>query len=269
MIGTTPPFSDEDLQSFIDGELDAARRQVVLSRLAASAADTARAEILRRQDDALRAAFASVLAEPLPDSLLSRPRSQRVDPPPSVSAVPGGAPAGNDESRAARAHVGIAFAAGFATATVAGLLAARVDPWLLPRLASEIDERFGSPASGEHAAAVSSDQLSDSADVPGPGKGLLIVPNLTGAGLSLVGMRSIPGSPSYPFCFVYVTAAGTEVTLCIDTAEQDQRERRPPVTEVSWQQNGTRYSLAGSIGERDLRFLAERVRTEIDNFSTR
>jgi hypothetical protein len=67
------PVSDDELHSFIDGEIDPERRNAVVSFLKASASDTDRVENWRRQVESIRAAFVQVELEPVPLSVLLPP----------------------------------------------------------------------------------------------------------------------------------------------------------------------------------------------------
>lgn len=273
MTGTLPPIDESDLHSFVDNELDPSRKQSILSRLTASPADAARVETWRRQNDALRAAFADILAEPAPP-LLS-PRSD----------LPGAA--GSQASKGifrrepvAMAGIGLAFAAGVAAAFAASLFIDRSDVRKLFRFDREmrgsiargsdepfVDRTLRSVAPIESLPAGPRPDFGQSAD-------LLIVPNLSDAGLRLAGIRPGSGSPGLPLCLLYLTAGEVEVTLCVDTMQsqtamtrRDERDLSQPT--ISWRQKGARYSLTSTLSDNELAAVAERARTEIDKFAAR
>lgn len=282
MTGTLPSISDEDLQSFVDGELDPARKKAVLSRLAASPADAARAEAWRRQNEALRAAFVGIPPEPAPPSLAPRCGSAHAEAVPSTSgaAIPDTSTGSFRRDRVLALGIVLGFAAGAATALGVGLLAERFDTRTHLRfdreprgsLARGTDEPF---VDRTLRAVVPFDPVPAR---PGTGTAqstdLLIVPNLSDAGFRLSGLRAAPGSPSLPLCFLYVTAAEVEVTLCIGTPQAEKamtlrKEGAMSGPAISWRQNGTRYFLAGALADKDLDLLADRARMEIDKFTSR
>ncbi len=282
MSARLPSISDEDLHSFVDGELDPARKKAMQVHLAASPADAARAEALRRQNEALRAAFADTLSEPPSPSLL----------PCSMSAYAETAPATSGEGSPEASRVGfwrggimlgglgLAFLAGAATVLAIGLLAERFEPRKHLRQGGE---PRGSIARGTDAPFVDrtlgavvpyEPMLADSGSDKGRSADLLIVPNLSGTGLKLSGIRTIPGSPSVALCLLYTTAADVEVTLCIDTTrgEIEPTSRKPSNLSgpaIAWRQKGAHYSLAGPLADADLALLADRARMEIDKFTGR
>ena len=69
--GVEPPVSEAELHGFVDGGLDRGRREAVKAFLAESPADAARVETWRRQNETIRAAFASM--ETLPPPFASGP----------------------------------------------------------------------------------------------------------------------------------------------------------------------------------------------------
>lgn len=275
MTGTQSTISDEELQSFVDGELGPARKKAMRSRLAASPADSARAEAWRRQNDALRAAFADFATDPSPPFLPRRFRGEHAEAEPSATgaAVPEASNGGLRRGRAAAVGLGLAFAAGAATTLAVGLLAERFD--MRHHLRSGREPR-GSLAHGTDEPFVDR-TLRDVADLGTAAPisaDLMIIPNLSDAGLRLARIRVRPGSLSLPLCLHYLTGADVEVTLCLDTTRtetamprrKDGDESAPTIT---WRQNGARYSLAGPLADGELGLLADRARAEVAKFSAR
>lgn len=282
MSAPLPSVSDEDLHSYVDGELDPARKKAMQAHLAASPADAARAEAWRRQNDALRAAFADTLTEPPTPSLLPCSMSAYAETAPATSGA--GSPEASRAGfwRGGMTLVGLclAFLAGAATVLATGLLAERFDTRKHLRQGGEsresiahatdarlVDRTLGALVPYEQNLADSGSDMGRSAD-------LLIVPNLADAGLRLTGIRTIPGSPSLTLCLLYMTAAEVEVTLCIDTSrgEIEPTPRKPSNLSgpaIAWRQKGARYSVAGALSDTDLGRLADRARTEIDKFVAR
>jgi anti-sigma factor RsiW len=282
VTGTLPPIDDADLHSFVDNELDPARKRSILSRLAASPADAARAEAWRRQNDALRTAFADILAEPRPPSLSPRSGNELDHSPPQTSGAVG-SPASKSIFRretVTRASIGLAFVAGIAAAFAASLLPERFDVRKHFRFDREmrgsiargtdepfVDRTLRAVAPIESLPTGSRPDFGHSAD-------LLIVPNLSVAGLSLTGIRPGSGSQGLPLCLLYLTTSEVEVRLCVDTSQsqtamsrRDEGDLAQPT--ISWRQKGARYSLSSTLADKDLAALAERARTEIDKFVSR
>lgn len=273
-----PSISDEDLHSFVDGELDPARKQAMLARLTASPGDAARVEAWRRQNEALRAAFADVLTEPSASSLLPCAMSAYAETGPSASGADGPETSGRlRRGRRALVGLGLAFAAGVATALAPGIIAERLDAKKTLRPGTEsraaiasshdvpfVDRTLQAVAPYEPVLAArgsASRQFSD----------LLIVPNLSDAGLSLTGIRTNPGASSVAPCLLYRTATEIEVSLCIEKArgETDSSSPEPPDMSkqaLSWRQKGARYTLSGALADAELGVLADRARAEIDKF---
>src|SRR2546430_15635081 len=92
-----PPVSEAELHGFVDGDMDRGRREAVQAFLAASPGDAARVETWRRQNEAIRAAFAPVETGPLPWSFPLAPGAEGV-------ASPRDAPGRQNE--ASGSHVG-------------------------------------------------------------------------------------------------------------------------------------------------------------------
>lgn len=80
-------WSDETLMSFADGELDSVQSAQVESALLADAALRQRVAALRLQRERVAAAFATLLAEPVPDRLTSLLQDAPVMPGPATTAA--------------------------------------------------------------------------------------------------------------------------------------------------------------------------------------
>ncbi len=77
MNDTAPPISDDELHAFIDGQLEPGRASAVEKHLNNHADDAAKVAAYLLQRDTLRAAFADIAAEPVPEYL--NPRAMRQD----------------------------------------------------------------------------------------------------------------------------------------------------------------------------------------------
>lgn len=281
MTGTLPCVSDEDLHSFVDGELDPARKKAMLARLAASPPDAARAEAWRHQNEILRSAFAPILSEPASREPLGRQEHAETSTPITAPGSLGAAQDGDRRDRGTAVGYGLAFLAGLATACLAGLVAQRFDPMPHFRLDKEIRtavaRRTDEPFVDRTLRAMVPFEPLPAGSVQSPTPAInefSIIPNLSDAGLRLTGLRMVQGAPMLPLCLLYVTAADVEVTLCIDPnpgerpthLRQEADSSRPA---ISWRQKGARYSLAGALADTQLAAVAERARAEIDKFGSR
>jgi anti-sigma factor RsiW len=251
MNGFAPPPSDDDLQSFVDGEMQADRRAALETFLKKSPVHAERVEDWRRQRERIRAAFASVAAEPAPEPVLPPPRAGRHAflrllrgragrPSGDLRAVPHtpstGPQAGPPPARPRAGQLVSAaaiFAAGALTALGGAFVADRVRA---PPVAVEL--RTAEPASADDIMAQRAiaalvdrappDRGREAANAASaaPGKSVratqpasLIVPNLASAGFTLAGMRAAPARSGEPdddmFCLFYAKPAEPTVALCI------------------------------------------------------
>ncbi len=115
---------------------------------------------------------------------------------------------------------------------------------------------------------------------PASNQASLIVPNLSSAGFTLAGMRAAPARGGEPenqmFCLFYARAAAPAVALCIARDADGggpggfRMGAKTPSEgsdgAISWRQANAIYTLAGPLGESELRNLATRVSAEIEAF---
>ena len=310
MSGFFPPPGDDELQGFLDGEIEPERRSAIEAFLKTSPIHAERVEGWRRQQQIIRAAFAPIEAEPAPASvLLPEPSSRRAclhllrpcaEAPYAGLRTPARGPrfwrkgadaAGKLWGAGARPLAAFAiFAAGAVVAVSGAYFADR-----LHAPASSATVHTPAPASADHllaartVAALMSFKPQPRADASGTplekthsaaNQPSLIVPNLSGAGFTLVGMRAAPAGSGAPddqmFCLFYAKAAEPAVALCIARDEEgggsghfNMVEKTPSNGTdgaISWRQANAIYSLAGPLSEVDLRSLAHRVRAEIEAF---
>ena len=310
MRGPFPPPGDDELHSFLDGEIEPERRGAIETFLKTSPIHAARVENWRRQQQVIRAAFAPIEAEPAPTSiLLPAPSSRRAclrllrpsaeTPRADLQASTQGLRFWRRGAVAAgglwRGGAGpLAMVAIFA----AGALAALAGAYFVDRLhapASDAALHTPAPASADHALAArtvaalrafapqqhagASGKPPENARPPA-NQASLIVPNLSGAGFTLVGMRTAPARSGDPdeqmFCLFYAKAAAPAVALCIARGEYGRgpgpynfAEKFPSSgtdSAISWRQANAIYTLAGPQSEVDLRSLAYRVSAEIAAF---
>jgi len=305
--GSFPPPGDDELHGFVDGEIEPHRRKAIENFLKTSPADAGRVEGWRRQMQVIRAAFAPIEAEPAPASILLPPASGRRACLRLLRPCP--APAGDvrkaaqeppflRKAAAMAVKLGRAgalfavFAAGAITALAGAFFADRLHA---PQVAADV--RASAPVSADIPAARAIAALMDfkpqraqeranaSGAAPNETRAAsnqasLIVPNLSSAGFTLVGMRPAPARSSEPenqmFCLFYAKAAAAPVALCI---ARDADGGAPggfrveaniasngSAGAISWRQANAIYTLAGPLSDGELRALAKRVSAEIEAF---
>ena len=285
--GVEPPVSEAELHGFVDGGLDRGRREAVQAFLAASPADAARVEAWRRQNEKIRAAFAS--AESLPP------------PPPSPGALGGGGAAatsrearGSGPTEVCAPHpmwrerwfpqlIGLAFASGVVLTAGAAYLAGRAElPQDIPLSSSgpaagtsetfaaqtmAALQAFGQPSA---AAGLSPKEKGQAQDLPAP-----LLPNLpVSYGLKLASVRAMPGEQGQMLCLFYTKQDAGKLALCAEqTLGPSETAARLsgsfPATAISWRQRGANYALAGTLPEPELRALADAVRAQVEAFDSK
>jgi anti-sigma factor RsiW len=304
--GALPPISNEDLHGFVDGEMEGERRDAIVDFLAASPVDAARVEMWRRQNEILRSAFARVETEPpLPLSSL----------PPAAKKKIFACPLLSDPERKSRQgqnstpRIGIWKAAivkfwrdhrqsrWLITAFASGMIAATVAPFFSDRLRAptlEAPQAAIPPVTDEIFARRTQTALlafapqkpaktigaANEAPSPRPTQTALVVPNLSAAGLTLVGVRIAPSSAGDIFCLFYAKAEQSPAALCVEPDEAGAARgfRLAAPSEASaagspnviiWRQNNAKYALAGRLSEAELRDLATRINAEVEAFGKR
>ncbi len=280
--GVEPPVSEAELHGFVDGGLDRGRREAVKAFLAESPADAARVETWRRQNETIRAAFASL--ETLP--------------PPFASGT-GGAAASSlaacwvrEQSEVhASTHVwrerwfaqliGLAFASGAVLTAGTAYLAGRVP---LPHGVPLSSNDPGAAGTNEAFAAQAIAALRASGQPPAPA-GLSpkekrqaqdlaapLLPNLpVSYGLKLSGVRAMPGEQGQMLCLFYTRPDAGPLALCAEkTLGPSETEARLsgsyPSAAISWRQKGANYALAGALPAPELRAVADAVRAQVEAF---
>jgi anti-sigma factor RsiW len=283
MRGHGPPVSEVELHGFVDGDLDRGRREAVQAFLAASPADAARVETWRRQNETIRAAFAPVETEPLPWSLPLAPGAEG-------AAASGHAAGGQAEARASyswRARwfarlIGLSFASGALLAGSAAYLAGFVNaPEAAPpspegATPAGMNETFVTRAMAALRAFEPPRAAAPSPSTEGPGQDTAapILPNLPMEGLTLSGVRAMPGEQGQMSCLVYERPDGANIALCVEKAG-DPGESVPrvsgnfPSAAIHWRQKGANYALVGALPEAALRSLADAVHAQVEAFDPR
>jgi len=213
--------SDDDLHGYVDGRLDAGRRQAVEAWLQANPDDTERVRAWQSQKAALRAAFDPVLSEAAPARLVDAARRPRAGP----RTMP--------RVAAAVAWLALGSVIGYA---IRGLQpTADGGPPPIARSAAIAHAVYAPEV--RHPVEVGADQeahllqwLSKRLGTP------LKAPRLAGEGYALVGGRLLPGERGPVAQFMYEDASGKRLTLYVRTDATDSRE------------TAFRYALEGKVG---------------------
>ena len=119
------PISDIEFSAYVDGETFPERQAVIEAWLARNPADAARVKAWRRQNQALRAAFGGIPAEPPPAELLLVGRDEAPAASNVATLIPAHAPLPRPMDRHDRLALIVAasFLAGAGVACLAGFLA--------------------------------------------------------------------------------------------------------------------------------------------------
>ncbi len=220
------------------------------SRLAAlAAADPALAADLAdwdRQDAALRALYAPVAEEPLPDRLLDPVRAARLRPTP---------PSALWRIAAAAALVALGFAAGWG--------GARLMPGASrPMLAQAAMASYATYAvEAKHPVEVAAEEEAHLVQWLSKRLGTPIRPPDLGAeGFRLIGGRLLPGETSPAALLMYEDDLGRRLALYITRSETGQRDlafaEAPGSQAFWWVEDGLGCALAGDLPRETLRRLA-------------
>jgi hypothetical protein len=267
--GVEPPVSEAELHGFVDGGLERGRRDAVQAFLAVSPADAARVETWRRQNDAIRAAFASINTPPLPwSSSQARGAGALAD---RICPASGG---GLWRERWFGRCVGLAFAGGVLLTACADYFTNHVGP---PdpdvSLAAGAGEAFAVQALSALQAfgpPPAAQRLSSKGEGGAPSTAAPILPALPAPG-TLAAVRAMPGAQGQMLCMFYARKDAGTIALCAEktpgpNATAPRMAGEFPLTAISWRQSGANYALAGALTEPELRALADEVRAQVEAF---
>jgi anti-sigma factor RsiW len=242
------PIREDELQAYVDGRLDAARRAAVERYLADSPKEAGRIAFYTRQRDALRAALEGDSAQPLPPELnlarLVEERLRRRRAPWQIAAglvlalgigATGGWLVGRP-GNAGRDAVALSLLENQAMATHAVYTSD-------PRRPVELGA-----ADKDHMSAWLSKRLRRN----------VAPPDLSGLGYSLVGGRLLATEHGGAAAlFVYENAAGTRLSVLMRPMAPDLRAtrtemRRGDVNLCAWITKGMGYAVTAALPDRDL-----------------
>ena len=239
------PITEADLQTHLDGRLPEARRAEVDAYLAAHPEEAARMEAYREQAERLRAMYAPVLEEPIPDRLLGVRRKHW------------------------RAH---AVAASW---VLVGLAVGVAAGWQLHALRAQAPAQAAVPAFVKRAAvahATYSPEVRHPVEVGADQEAHLVAwlskrlgstvraPKLEDEGYSLVGGRLLPGDNGPVAHFMYQSKEGTRITLYMRTEAKDHKEtafryeRDGNVRVFYWIDRTFGYALSSADVDKDVLF---------------
>jgi anti-sigma factor RsiW len=239
------PISEADLQAYVDGRLDAPRRAAVESWLAARPEEAERVAAYRRLSSEVRAAYQSMLAEPLPERLASFVgRRSRF-------------------TRMALAASWVALGIAIGVVATLELRATRPTPSTLANESAIMAHR----AAIAHA--TYSPEVRHPVEVGAADEAHLVAwlskrlgvqvraPKLDEAGMSLVGGRLLPGENGPVAQFMYQTPTGRRLTLYVRQEQSRNREtafryaRENNVGVFYWIDRESGYAIASADLSRD------------------
>jgi len=255
------PITEADLQTYVDARLPESRRAEIESFLATRPDESSRLAAYRAQGARLRAAFAPVLDEPVPERLRRalRPRSARV----------------------------LRLAAAFAWIALGGMLGWQLHDSFSERAAPQTLAPIAHNAAIAHATyspevrhpvEVGADQESHLVAWLSKRLGAKVrAPNLESVGYSLMGGRLLPGEPGAAGAttptaqFMYQGKQGTRVTLYLRSGVPAQNEtafryaREGNVGVFYWIDRSFGYALSSAdIGKDDLLKVANAAYAQLN-----
>jgi anti-sigma factor RsiW len=277
------PVDESELHAYVDGELEAEQRLRIEDHLHKHQEDAALVEGWRRQNAALRAAFAQTVKEPLPPSLRRVAKGAlsgsfgsgvnwaRFSPSKASSLRTLRRP---DTSRRIQRRPMIAMS--LLTLVVGALIAgaallALTTPATPPagsavtRAASGFVERaeiaYRTFASDERLVEIGAERAPELSTWLADRTGFGGLPDLSAAGLELRGGRLAPGAQGPAGLLFYRSAEGAVVALCFERAAGERAGPPPriaPGLEVAeWRAGGRAFVLIGPLSAEAMRAAAE------------
>ncbi|MGH6682778.1 MAG: anti-sigma factor family protein [Pseudolabrys sp.] len=256
MIDRDSPVTEEELHTYVDGELPADRMEAVTAWLAAHPEQAALVAVWRAQAEAIRARYGAVVNEPVPDHL-------KLD-----QLMRQGRPAG-------RSWVALA------TAAVIALMVGSGGGWIARGASVNAPHSFETLTTDaldayklyvvevRHPVEVPGDQrahmtqwLSKRVGYP------LNVPELQSLGLKLVGGRLLPGPTGAAAFYMYENQAGERFTVyCArSTSSQTALRYRGEAQEAAfyWVENNVAYVVSGPADHDRLKTVTRAVWEQVD-----
>ncbi|MGF1628787.1 MAG: anti-sigma factor family protein [Kiloniellaceae bacterium] len=257
--GNDNAVAEDDLQAYVDGQLDSRRRAAIEAYLAARPGEAARLAAYRAQNIGLHALFDPCPGSPAPDDSL----------PPRMAALAGALDAklkdaatsapGSRRFRSLAASVALLLAAG-----TSGWMALDHVGWRDDSLVTFTRQATQIPALPAAEAQSGKRQVvtwlaAQPGDVPAT------VPDLKALGFRLAGERVLAGNGGPPAAqLLYQDETGKRVTLTMRAGGKAGKTsftftRDGEAARFVWQDAHMAYSLAGSMAQEQLLELAEAV----------
>jgi len=241
-------IAQTELHAYLDGELDALRRAELESYLSSHEDEAQRLAEYRRNDETLRACFAPVLDEPVPNRFVDFQRSR-----------------GTRLWRYA-AVFGWLLIGGIAGWHLHGLKrsdpAADAPAWAKRAVVAHV---VYSPEV-RHPVEVGADQEAHLSAWLSKRLGMqLKIPHLEALGYALVGGRLLPGDQGPVAQFMYQDPQGQRLTLYVRVNREQYKEtafrfaQDGSVRVFYWVDRGLGYALSGEVGKDDLLRIATAV----------
>ena len=245
-------ISEEELQSFVDGQLEGPRHHRIAAAIASDPELAQRAEALRRLSDAMHAAYDPVLDEPVPAELLTTVIDHNPSPLLRLAAV----------------------AAWMVTGGVIGALIVSTTGFK-PELEATAERPLPKEAAYAHAVFVP--EVRHPVEVGADEREHLntwlskrlanpvVAPDIRQAGFQLVGGRLLPDAGRPAAQFMYEDEQGSRITLYVRGHGDQARDAARRFAEdgdigvVYWLDGSLAYALAGSIERIRLEAIAQEI----------
>jgi anti-sigma factor RsiW len=288
---------DFDLHAFVDGELDSDRRRMVEDRLVQHPEDASLVEAWRRQNAALRAAFAHVAQEPAPASLREAARRDGRVNAPSAPAAPGlietgvihwGRPSGvtrnarrlEDLRRNRLRSVVLWLMAGLSGVIAVGAAVVVFTGSAAPPqkirsvtvasgFVARADLTYLTFARDVRPVEIAADQSGELNEWLRTRTGLARAPDLSASGMRLLGGRVAPGAATAAGFLLYETTGGARVGLYFEPivgsigAPTGPPRASVGLTAVEWRAAGLDFVLIGPLAAEEMQAAAERAAQEV------
>ncbi|MBI1867502.1 MAG: anti-sigma factor [Methylocystis sp.] len=284
-MGASEFVEESELHAFVDGELDPERQRQIADHLVRRPEDAALVEAWRRQNAALRGAFAQTAQEPLPVSLqATAPRANANPANASWTRSSGSGKATprrpvrrlEDLRRSRRRY---ALVSSIMT-LLAGVVVASVAILAFTGSASPPEEaERGAASTGFVARAnvayltfakdarpveIGADRSGELAAWLAERAGFGTLPDLSREGLRFIGGRLVPGAAGAAGLLLYETPRGERVELYFERAEasaapSDPLRAAPGLAAIEWRAAGMAFVLLGPLPAETMQAAAERA----------
>lgn len=252
MIDKSKSISEEELQAYVDGQLDGPRHDQVAAAVASDTELAQRAEALRRLGETMHAAYDSVLDEPVPTEMLRTVINR-------------------DQAPLLR------LAAIAAWVVIGGVIGALIASNAALKPAIEATAQRPLPKEAAYAHAVYVPEVRHPVEVGAEEREHLntwlskrlanpvVAPDIRRAGYQLVGGRLLPDAGRPAAQFMYEDDQGTRITLYVRGHVESARGtalRHADDGEISvvyWLDGSLAYALAGSIDQTQLESIAKEM----------